>query len=71
MEERYNIIKRRKGWAVKKEGKRAAGIYPTKEHAITCAEKFRDQGYDVVVHKENGYVEKWLKGKYRMAETAT
>ncbi len=60
--ERTHIIKRRTGWAIKKEGSlRATKIYDTKEIAIKNAQSERQAGRDVVIHKEDGSIQKWEK----------
>jgi len=61
---RTHIIKRGKGWALKKEGNiRATKLYETKDAAIKDAQKDRKNGSDVVIHKTDGTVEKWEKAK--------
>jgi hypothetical protein len=61
---RYHIITRGKGWALLKESNsQATGLYDKKEEAIVAAEKYRAKGFDVIVHKTNGSVEKWKKAK--------
>jgi hypothetical protein len=62
--ERYHIIKRGKGWALKRENaSKAVRVYDTKENAKEGAERFRDKGFDIIIHKRNGYMEEWKKGK--------
>lgn len=64
MSKRIHIIKRGAGWAVKTEGaKRASKIYASKVEAEGAVQVFRRQGYDVVVHKSNGFIQKWQKAK--------
>jgi hypothetical protein len=64
MKESYHIITRGKGWALKRENaSKATKVYETKENAREDAERFRDRGCDIIVHKRNGYVEVWEKGK--------
>ena len=61
-EGRVHIIKRSDGWVLRKEGaERASRKYPTKEEAIDSARLYRLKGYDVVVHRADGTVERWLK----------
>ena len=62
--ERYNIISRGESWALKREGaSRATKIYKEKADAKNGAKQFRNRGCDIVVHKRNGLIEEWLKGK--------
>jgi hypothetical protein len=61
---RTHVVKRDSGWAVKKEGtKRATKVYTTKEQAVKGAEKSRKSGSDVVIHKKDGSIQKWVKSK--------
>lgn len=61
-EGRIHVIKRSDGWVLKKDGaERASRKYPTKEEAIDSARLYRLKGYDVVVHRADGSVEKWSK----------
>jgi len=61
---RTHVVKRESGWAVKKEGaKRATKVYQTKEEAVKGAQKDRDSGSDVVIHKKDGSIQKWEKSK--------
>lgn len=59
---RVHIIKRGEGWVIKKqENVRASKWFESKNDAIKNAEVLRKQGYDLIVHNENGGVEKWKK----------
>ncbi len=59
---RIHIIKRLGGWVVKKEGaERATRRFSTKEEAISSAIEYRSKGHDLVIHRRDGTVEKWLK----------
>lgn len=61
---RTHVVKRDSGWAVKKEGtKRATKVYTTKEQAVKGTEKARKSGSDVVIHKRDGSIQKWVKSK--------
>lgn len=61
---RTHIVKRDTGWAVKKEGsQRASRIYVTKEKAVKSAVRSSSRGSDVVIHKEDGSIQKWVKSK--------
>jgi hypothetical protein len=60
---RIHVISRNDGWAVKKEGNtKASKIYSTKDAAVKGARK-SSKGYDVIVHKRDGSIEKWQKSK--------
>ena len=62
--ERYNIFSNGESWALKREGaSRATKIYKKKADAKNGAKPFRNRGFEIVVHKENGMIEEWLKGK--------
>jgi hypothetical protein len=59
---RTHVVKRESGWAVKKEGaQKATKIYKTKEQAVKGTKKDRASGRDIVIHKKDGSIEKWLK----------
>lgn len=61
-EDRVHIIKRDDGWVLKRDGaKRAYRWFNTKEEAIDLAKNYRSRGYDVVVHRTDGTVERWIK----------
>lgn len=61
---RIHIVKRDEGWAVKKQGtQRASKIYKTKEDAKTGTKVLREKGHDVIIHKRDGSIEEWRKGK--------
>jgi hypothetical protein len=61
---RVHIISRGDGWAVKREGaSRAARIHPSKRDAIDDAERLRDRGHDIVVHRRDGSIERWKKSR--------
>lgn len=61
---KYHIISRKDGWVVKREGaSRAAGVFTTKHDAESASDKFRTQSYDIVVHKADGTISTWKKGK--------
>jgi hypothetical protein len=62
--ERYHIVKRGEGWVLRKErASEVAKFYNTKEDAKIGAEKYWEEGHDIVVHKRDGSIEKWTKGK--------
>jgi hypothetical protein len=57
---RAHVIKRESGWAVKKQGaERAIKIYSTKAEAVKGAEKLKITGHDIIVHRQDGSIEKW------------
>lgn len=57
---RTHVIKRKNGWAVKKQGAaKALRVYKTKAEAIERASKLRKDGYDIIIHREDGSVQKW------------
>ena len=61
---RVHIISRDKGWAIKKEGlSRASQIRRNKEAAIKSAKKLKRRGFDIVVHRKDGSIERWEKSK--------
>ena len=61
---RVHIISRDDGWAIKKEGNtKATKIFENKDSAIKGAKKLIEQGHDVIVHKKDGSIQKWEKGK--------
>jgi uncharacterized protein YdaT len=63
---RVHVIKRDKGWAVKKQGaSRASRIYKSKDEAVEKAQKFKKSGHDLVIHKKDGSIQKWEKTKKR------
>ena len=64
MPKRYHVTKRGEGWAVKREGsQKAAKVHRTKEEAKQDAQKYREKGNDLIIHKEDGTIEKWQKKK--------
>jgi phosphoglucomutase len=59
---RVHIIKRETGWAVKREGaQKASRVFGTKNDAKINTESYREKGHDIIVHKKDGTIEKWLK----------
>ena len=63
MTNKAHIIKRGTQWALLKEdADRASKIYDTKKDALEGAKKLDSlSGYDIVVHKKNGLIEKWVR----------
>jgi hypothetical protein len=58
------VISRESGWALKKEGNtKASKVYQNKDSALKGARKFIEQGHDVIVHKKDGSIQTWEKGK--------
>lgn len=61
---RTHVVKRDKGWAVKKEGAlRASKVHRTKEDAVRDAQKEKSKGSDIVIHRQDGSIQRWEKGK--------
>jgi hypothetical protein len=61
---RAHIISRDDGWAIKLEGNlKATKIYQNKDSAIKGAKKLVEKGHDVIVHKKDGSIQNWEKGK--------
>ena len=61
---RTHIVERDSGWAVKKEGaKRASKVYATKDKAVKGAAKSRKAGSDLVIHKKDGSIKRYVKSK--------
>jgi len=61
---RVHIIKREEGWAVKKQGaQRASKVYTSKEAAKSGSKKLQKKGHDIIIHKRDGSIEEWRKGK--------
>lgn len=61
---RTHVLKRDSGWAVKKEGaQKASRIFKTKEEAIKNAQKQQTSEKNIVIHKEDGSVQKWLRSR--------
>jgi hypothetical protein len=59
---RIHIIKRGDGWAIKKEGGlKASRVFDKKEDAEEHSRRYRNDGYDVIVHRKDGSIEKWEK----------
>jgi len=63
--ELVHIMKRGGGWAIRIHGaKRASRLFESKEEAVKIAtEKFKKIGHDLVIHRNDGTVEKWLYSK--------
>ena len=56
---RVHVIKRGKRWGVKKQGTTRAGrIYKTKKEAVKEAQKYKEIGFDLIVHKEDGSIQR-------------
>ena len=61
---RTHVVKRDTGWAVKKEGaQKASKVYETKKEAVKGAEKHKESGSDIIIHKRDGSIQKWEKSK--------
>lgn len=58
-----HIIKRKDGWAVKKQGKiKAAKVYKSQSDAIQGAKNMKSAS-EIVVHKRDGSIRQWIKNK--------
>ena len=58
---RVHIIYRGDGWAVKKEGTaKAYRILRTQKEAINFAKRNYSQGTEIIVHRKDGSILKWL-----------
>ncbi|MBC8277947.1 MAG: DUF2188 domain-containing protein [FCB group bacterium] len=61
---RVHVISKNGSWAVKKEGaSRASKIHGTKENAVKDAQEKAKKGFDVIIHKKDGTIQKWSKSK--------
>ncbi len=61
---RYHVISRDKGWAIKREGSsKATGVFSTKNDATRASEKFQKQNNDVVIHNKDGTISEWHRGQ--------
>lgn len=61
---RVHVISHKAGWAVKSEGtSKAYKVYGRKESAIRGAKTLatKGSGRDVVIHKEDGTIQEWVK----------
>jgi len=59
-----HIIKRGERWAIKKQGaSRATQLYDNKEEAILDGREFRELGYDLVIHRKDGKIQRHEKAK--------
>lgn len=57
---RVHITARGKSWSVRNENAtRATKIFNTKEEALTFTKNFQNK--DVIVHKKDGTISKWIK----------
>ena len=61
---RVHILKRGERWAVKKEGKQIASrVFKSKTEAVEDSQNYSTKGFDIVVHRADGTIEKWDKAK--------
>lgn len=61
---RYHIISRNSGWAIKREGaSKAAGVFHTKNDAEKEAKRFQIQNNDIVIHNTDGTISAWHHGQ--------
>lgn len=61
--ERTHIISRDRGWAVKEGNSKASRVLHTKGAAIRNAQKLKRQGYDIVIHRRDGSIQRWEKAR--------
>lgn len=62
--QRVHVIKRGEGWGMLKEGtSRVSHVYTTKQEAIEEGREFKELGYDLVIHKKDGSIQRWEKAK--------
>ena len=62
--QRVHVIKRGEGWGMLKEGtSRVSYVYTTKQEAIEEGREFKELGYDLVIHKKDGSIQRWEKAK--------
>lgn len=60
---RTHIIKRKDGWAVKRQGSsKASKVYTNQEDAVQGAKNMKSTS-EIVVHKRDGSIRKWIKNK--------
>ena len=57
----FHVIKSRNNWAVRKDGaSRAFKVVPLREDAIKIAKNLNKKGVELVIHRKDGSVEKWM-----------
>ncbi len=57
---KVHIIPRKNKWVVKKHNhKKALKVCSEKIEAINLSERYYRDGYDVIIHKNNGDIEEW------------
>ena len=60
--QRIHVIKKGKGWAIRKAGsERAMRVCDAKNITVKEAKIYLKKGYDIIIHQENGRVEKVIK----------
>ena len=61
MKSRSHIIKRKEGWAVKKQGNQnATRVFPTQDEAIRSARNMKASS-EIVIHRKDGSIRDWIK----------
>ena len=61
---RVHVMKRGTGWAIKKQGaSRASRVYDSKQEAIEAGRRFKRLGYDLVIHKKDGSIQRLEKSQ--------
>ncbi|MBL4694665.1 DUF2188 domain-containing protein [Candidatus Gracilibacteria bacterium] len=62
--DRVHVVKRSNGWAVRRQGaSKASGVFRNQRDARNAAENYRNKGSDVIIHKSDGSIHRWRKGK--------
>ncbi|HLP48498.1 MAG TPA: DUF2188 domain-containing protein [Candidatus Deferrimicrobium sp.] len=57
----FHVMKSKNNWAIRKDGAgRAFRVVPLKEDAIKIAKGLNRKGFDLVIHRKDGTVEKWM-----------
>lgn len=69
--QRVHVISHKNGWAIKREGtNRATKIVHRKKAAVSTAKSIahKKPATDIVIHKKDGTIEKWVKGTRRSSK---
>ena len=58
---RYHVVSRDDNWGVKREGAaRASRVFKEKSSAVKYAKKVAPKNYDIIIHKKDGSVQRWV-----------
>ncbi|MCU0288037.1 MAG: DUF2188 domain-containing protein [Acidobacteria bacterium] len=58
---RLHVIAKRNNWAIRREGaSRALKVVPLREDAIKIAKSLYKEGFELVIHRKDGTVKRWL-----------